>query len=105
VEGAIAPAIWFYEVANIATLKLKRGVLTDEQYAVLSEAFAKMRVECDALDLMRQCEAASALARRHNLTVYDAAYLEVALRMKLPLASLDGTLVRAARAAGVQVLP
>ena len=104
-EGAVAPAIWFYEVANIAVLKLQRGVLTPEQYAILSAAFAKMRIERDVAGLQAQCEAASVLALRHTLTVYDAAYLELALRLKLPLATLDQELVRAARAAGVAVLP
>jgi predicted nucleic acid-binding protein len=45
-----------------------------------------------------------ALARRHRLTVYDAAYLELALREGLALATLDTALAEAARAEGVSVL-
>jgi predicted nucleic acid-binding protein len=45
-----------------------------------------------------------ALARRHRLTVYDAAYLELALREELPLATLDAALAEAARREGVLVL-
>ena len=45
-----------------------------------------------------------ALARRHRLTVYDAAYLELAQREGVPLATLDGALAAAARAEGVPVL-
>ena len=45
-----------------------------------------------------------ALARRHGLTVYDAAYLELATRENLSLATLDGPLAAAARAEGVPVL-
>jgi predicted nucleic acid-binding protein len=44
------------------------------------------------------------LARRHRLTVYDASYLELALRLGLPLASLDGELRQAAIACGVALL-
>ncbi|MHB1104092.1 MAG: type II toxin-antitoxin system VapC family toxin [Devosia sp.] len=47
----------------------------------------------------------SALSDRHDLTVYDAAYLELALRKELALATLDKELTAAARAAGVSVLP
>lgn len=45
------------------------------------------------------------LADRHNLTVYDAAYLELAMRRALPLATLDTRLADAARAEGLAVLP
>jgi predicted nucleic acid-binding protein len=45
-----------------------------------------------------------ALARRHRLTVYDAAYLELALREHLPLATLDASLAAAARQEGVTIL-
>ena len=45
-----------------------------------------------------------ALARTHRLTVYDAAYLELALRVDAPLATLDRKLAAAARAAGVPLV-
>jgi predicted nucleic acid-binding protein len=44
------------------------------------------------------------LARRHRLSVYDSAYLELALRRAIPLATLDGDLIRAAKAEGVVML-
>ena len=49
----------------------------------------------------RVWETVIALADRHNLSVHDATYLELALRMRLPLATLDRALVTAARTAGV----
>ena len=48
--------------------------------------------------------AVSAIADRHGLTVYDAAYLELAQRRRLPLATLDRALCRAAREAGVEIV-
>jgi predicted nucleic acid-binding protein len=53
----------------------------------------------------RRCPGESlALAREHGLTVYDAAYLELALRRRAGLATLDRALARAARSAGVHVI-
>ena len=105
IESVAVPALWFYEVANICMLKLQRGLLQPEEHRAMLTDIANLSVECDAGALQDQCEAASALALRHNLTVYDAAYLELALRLKLPLATLDTRLANAARTEGLTILP
>ena len=56
-------------------------------------------------DVRETIAATVAVSDRFGLTVYDAAYLEIALRRELPLATLDKELADAARAAGVSVLP
>jgi predicted nucleic acid-binding protein len=56
------------------------------------------------LDVTPDSAGVMALARAHGLTVYDAAYLELALRLELPLATLDRALAAAAPAAGVELL-
>ena len=68
-----------------------------EDTAIFLRALAQLGVTID-----RSPEEASvlALARQHRLTVYDAAYLELALRRNLPLATLDEQLLRACKAAG-----
>jgi predicted nucleic acid-binding protein len=103
-HGAWVPSLWRLEVANILEMGVRRGrhdlgfrnsTLTD-----LASLPISVDVETD-----RQAWGASlVLAERHRLTLYDAAYLELALRRGLPLASLDAELCRAARAEGVVVL-
>ena len=104
-EPVAIPAVWYYEVTNVFTSKLRRGVLRPEQHRDMLVNLRDLRVECDPRDLQSQCEAACALSARHKITVYDAAYLELALRLKIPLATLDKALANAARDAGVAVLP
>jgi predicted nucleic acid-binding protein len=97
------PALWPLEVANALTVLRRRGKLTeDERQAGL--AFLKglpihVDHEAAALAFSRLSELASA----HQLSVYDAAYLELAERRKLPLACKDGSLRRAARRADVRL--
>ena len=105
VRAVAAPALWYIEVANISLVKLRRGLLLPEEHRAILTDMANLRVECDTEFLFRQCEAASALALHHKLSAYDAAYLELALRLKIPLATLDRALARAAREAGAEVLP
>lgn len=100
-DRAIVPMQWWFEVRNVVLLGERRKRIT-EQYAV--EFLG--RVEELAVDLAAipdQIEVL-ALARRHHLTFYDAAYLDLALRERLPLATLDDALAAAARAEGVPLV-
>ena len=100
-QGAVAPRLWRYELCNALLVNERRGRLetTDTRTTLLD--LAQMRIELDndhdepnLLDL----------ARRHDLTAYDASYLEVARRRGLPLATLDRRLRNAAAAEGAAVL-
>ena len=64
-----------------------------------------LNVTLDEVSDVQAWQATLHLAQRHRLTVYDAAYLELAQRQRMPLATLDGDLARAARDEGVTVLP
>jgi predicted nucleic acid-binding protein len=104
-EGAIAPALWRLELANVLLQAERRGRLSVRDVA------ARLAV-LDALPIVTDEEAPArvrgevlALARAERLTAYDAAYLELALRTGADLASKDAALVRAARRAGVAVVP
>ena len=57
------------------------------------------------IDLEPDHGAAALFARRHSLTIYDAVYLEIAIRRSLPMATLDRELVNAARLEGVPLVP
>lgn len=99
VEGAVVPALFPAEVANVLVQAERRKRITpalvDRMLGILSglpiEVETALRTPTRALDL----------ARAHGLTVYDALYLEAAIRRALPLATLDDDLRRAALATGV----
>jgi predicted nucleic acid-binding protein len=101
-EGAVVPALFPAEAANVLLQAERRKriapALVDRMLGILGglpiDVEAPLRSPARALDL----------ARAHGLTVYDATYLEAAIRRALPLATLDGDLTMAARAAGVPLV-
>ena len=79
----------------------RRGRLTKQETARFLRSIARLRI---SLDRTSSEAAVMTLARRHRLIVYDATYLEVAMRRDLPLATLDGELARAAHAEQVVLI-
>ncbi|MBX3453507.1 type II toxin-antitoxin system VapC family toxin [Ferrovibrio sp.] len=101
---AWVPVHWHGEVLNALYMTERRGRLDPARWPLLLKQLARYPLaDDDGLPAMTS-RAALDLARQYRLTVYDAAYLELALRRGLPLASLDNALVAAARAAGVETL-
>jgi len=103
-SGAWVPQVWRPEVANV----LEVGVRRKRHDAAFRDAsladLALLSIQIDPDTQTHAWVATLRLAERHRLTVYDAAYLELALRRGLPLASLDGDLRTAAEAEGVAVM-
>lgn len=97
-HGAVVPSIWSYECHNSLLVNERRDRIgaedVDARLADLRTAAFEVDMEADPADVL-------ALARQFNLTFYDAAYLELAFRRRLPLATLDKELVAAAPQAGV----
>lgn len=101
-ETALAPPLLRYEVANAMLMAARRGrVAKDEMRAALS-FFEKLPIEI-SVENGHVFSSALMLAEKHALTVYDALYLDLAIREGLPLASLDGALKKAALADGVHL--
>lgn len=98
-EGGVAPHIWWYEVRNALLMNERRSRISAQQVADTLAASLALRVSID--DSHDNAQIMS-LARRFDLTIYDAAYLEVALRHSLPLATLDRRMRQAARAIGIE---
>ena len=103
-DGAIVPALWRLEVANSLTIAVRRGRIdADFRQAALTD-LAFLDITADHHTDARAWNETLALADRFRLTLYDAAYLELARRRDLPLATLDRELRNAARALGVTLL-
>jgi predicted nucleic acid-binding protein len=101
-DGAAAPALWQLEVANMLLTALRRKRIDASQFVRLLEAIDSLPVTLQAALTAKQRGDLLHLARKHELTAYDAAYLELALRLNLPLATFDDRLIRAARAEGAK---
>ena len=100
----VAPALWFLEVANGLLSAQRRKLLTGSERKSALELLSGLRITIDDESGHAAFRTTSTLAEKHGLSVYDAAYLEVALRRQLPLGSRDGALRSAAKRSGVKVL-
>lgn len=103
--GAHVPAIWPLEVANVLQMAVRRGRTTPAFVKYTLDDLLFLNVLIDSETMSQAWGATLDLSDRYRLTIYDAAYLELAIRLRLPLATLDKELRNAARAAGVPVLP
>jgi predicted nucleic acid-binding protein len=103
-EGALVPVLWRLEVANALTLAVRRGRIDAEFRDAALRDLAVLDVVADSQTGAHAWAGTLHLADAHRLTLYDAAYLELALRYALPLASLDRDLCAAASRAGVVLL-
>ena len=104
-EGAYAPSLWSLEVANVLQNALRRGRIDVTRRDHSLRALEKLRITIDPNTHAFAWYSTLALADNHRLTVYDAAYLELAVREQLPLATLDKALRTAGTALGMSVLP
>lgn len=100
-ESAVVPPIWWYEVRNFLVVSERRKRLKLEDSSEFLAILATYPIE---IDPQVQQDRALLSARSHGISVYDAAYLELAQRRRLPLATLDRALEAAARAEGIQLL-
>ena len=98
---AFVPLNWPLEVANVLLIGERRRRSTQAQATRFLASLASLPIATDDETNLHAWQATSSLAREHGLTAYDAAYLELALRRGLPLATLDDQLRTAAQAVGV----
>ncbi|MFN9847017.1 MAG: type II toxin-antitoxin system VapC family toxin [Alphaproteobacteria bacterium] len=104
-EGAIVPPLWFWEVGNVLAAALRRGRTAAISVEGLLEVLAALPITADPDAAGQAWGATLRLARAEGLTVYDAAYLELAIRKGAGLATTDEKLRTAAQGLGVLVLP
>jgi predicted nucleic acid-binding protein len=103
-ESTAVPSHWAIEVLNGVVQGKRRGRIDETTVKQFFESLRSLEIVTEDRPSLTLFEATRTLAERHRLTAYDAAYLELAVRSGLPLATLDDALRKAARSEGVTVL-
>jgi len=103
-EPAVVPAHWPTEVVNALIVAVRRGRIDRERVNRFARDLAALPIRIEPAHAPAAWDALIRVATAYRLTAYDAAYLELAERTSLPLASRDGDLRRAALEAGVVLL-
>jgi predicted nucleic acid-binding protein len=98
---AVVPSIWRVEVANALLTAERRRRIADKTTVAFLDVLVKLNVIADSEDDETVWRRIVDLAREQGLTAYDASYLELAIRMNVPIATKDAKLVKAADARGV----
>jgi len=102
-EG-VAPGIWPLEVANALLVAERRKRISVAQVTTLLGRIAQLPISVETVEPDRAFSQVLSVARQHQLTEYDAAYVELALRKGLSFATLDDKLRQAARTAGIKLV-
>jgi predicted nucleic acid-binding protein len=103
-RGAVVSGLWRLEVANVLLAAERRGRITLAERQEALTTLADLPIRTDPHTVAHAWGDALHLAAARGLTLYDATYLELALRLRLPLASLDRELRAAAADCGVALL-
>lgn len=100
-ESAVVPPLWELEVANGLVVATRRGRIEAADAARFGRLLLSLPIAVEPAERGRPLDAAFRLAETHGLSVYDAAYLDLALRYRIPLATRDRALARAAEAESI----
>jgi predicted nucleic acid-binding protein len=104
IAEATVPSVWPLEVANVLLIGERRKVISQADTVDCLGTLGQLRISVDEETPSRALGPILSLAREQGLSSYDAAYLELAMRLGLPLATRDGALKKAARAVGVPLV-
>jgi predicted nucleic acid-binding protein len=100
----VVPMLWRHEVSNAVVMSERRGRLDAGQIKSLTADLEEFSAAVEVEPVNAGISVLIETARRTGLTVYDATYLEVAARRRLPLATLDDKLREAARRVGLELI-
>ena len=98
---AFVPALWPDEMGNVLLTMERARKLTATQVAAWVEVYGRLPIEIDPPSTVHSLGDVYRIARTHGLSLYDARYLHLALRERLPLATLDRQLLKSAAKVGV----
>ena len=99
------PALWWYEVSNALLMAQKRNRITEADRIQMVALYALLPIQTDTPFHLEAINRFQELALAYSLTAYDAAYLELALRRGLAIATFDQRLTQAAQKAGISTIP
>lgn len=102
-NAVLVPAIWPLEIANALVVAERRGRLTPEDIGRFIRTLEALPIRVSLQSVTQTAQTTLPLARVHRLSAYDASHLELAMREKAPLATLDRSLRRAALAEGTVI--
>ncbi|MYB52807.1 MAG: type II toxin-antitoxin system VapC family toxin [Acidobacteriia bacterium] len=102
-DSAFVPALWPIETGNVLLTATRRGRIAKNDWRQIRESLQALPINIDPVSTDRVWSAVLDLADTYRISAYDAMYLELALRLRLPLATLDRELAAAAQASGVEV--
>ena len=100
---ALVPELWHLEASNVLLRSERNGEVTSGEVEAFISRVDNLSIRVDSSTWKQAFGSTMSLARAYNLTSYDAAYLELAIRKSLMLASLDKALTNAAKKAGVGI--
>ena len=93
---------WGLEAANVIARAEAKGLVTEARSGAFIEMLDGVDIQVDAATFAHALSDTLQLARRYRLSAYDASYLELALRLGVPLATLDEDLLKATKKAGIK---
>lgn len=102
--GAIVPSIWELEIANVLLTACRKNRITKDQFSSILYELNKLNITVETRINQTTYREIIELAERYNLTSYDASYLELAKRYRIPLATLDRKLIEACDLSGVKFI-
>ena len=103
-EGsAVVPGVWWLEVSNVIVRAEAQQLLPETQSRKFLDTLRKIPITVDSSPVEQLWEQTLHLARKFKISAYDAAYLELAIRQNIVLATLDADLARAARQSKTQL--
>lgn len=105
VDRAVVPQLWPLEVANVLLISGRRGRINDDEINNAINSLRILPIDVDHKTHEYAFAETFKCAAEHGLTVYDAAYLELAKRRDLPIATFDKALSKVCLAIGIEVLP
>ncbi len=103
-ETAMVPTIWPLEVANALVVGVRRSRLTPEHMATMAQLIQELPIDIDPIRVAGIFDEVVRIATTYALSVYDATYLELAQRLRSPLATVDVRLADAARRLQVAIV-
>ncbi len=100
-KGAFVPSLWSLEVGNVLLIAERNKRISSKQRHMALHTLTELPITIDTMTSHHAWLETMEVAERYGLTLYDASYLELALRRSLPLATFDKALKRAADLAGI----